>query len=150
MSAAEFEELQAKLAAAIADKDAVVAALAAASAEIAILRSPPEHGRFTRVTPHITAVKLASRTKGRGAEALLLDPFTGFLGAPISLAAASGTGESFKGVWRACGQSPRGLMKESFFYDLAVKHVPPFAEQLGSRGDAHLAYGVTTPPSLCI
>jgi hypothetical protein len=136
-------------AAALADKDAALAekdaALLAARTDNALAgqsHMKAGTGSLMRIEPTIPIVTLTSPTRGRGAESLLRDPFTGFLGSPISIAAPSSVAASFKGVFDACEKDPMLLMQEKQFYKLAVAHIPQFAELLGARQGARRMYGV--------
>jgi hypothetical protein len=133
----------AQTAAALAAKDAqTAAALAAKNAEIVTLRVPAVVGPgLKRVHPTIPTLTLQSPTKGKGAEVLLRDPFTGFLGSPIALIVDTGVGDSFNGIMQACEKDPASLMDEKKFYDLAVKHLPPFAVLLDERAGSMRTFG---------
>lgn len=149
-----FAALEAALAAAVADREAALAALAskdaalaskdaalaAALAENALLQAHAASGRLMAVNPTIPSIALRSPTK-TGADSLLGDTFTGFLGAPISLRIDPAIGQSFAGIFMACEKSPVKLMQEKTFYELAVEQLPPFAELLDKRGNTVYMYG---------
>jgi len=95
-------------------------------------------GQANRVTPEMPRLQLLSPTSGNAALALQGDTFVEFVGTPISL---PDTSAEFRFVLKACDGDPAKLMQEKLFYDLALAHVPAFAEKRDGRQSAGKLYG---------